>query len=74
MVYVIAGRAVKSEHIAIGTILIICGTVGHAIYRANKRAALLRAGDPPIHARNPHEEAFIRDKLEAFKRELSRSP
>ncbi|KTW26802.1 uncharacterized protein T551_03264 [Pneumocystis jirovecii RU7] len=71
MVYVIAGRAVKSEHIAIGTILIICG---HAIYRANKRAALLRAGDPPIHARNPHEEAFIRDKLEAFKRELSRSP
>ncbi|KTW31599.1 hypothetical protein T552_00237 [Pneumocystis carinii B80] len=70
MAYVIiAGRAIKSEYVAIGTILSTASLIGYAIHRANKKAEQRLAGDPPIYARTPEEEAFIRNKLEAFKEE-----
>ncbi|KAG4301136.1 hypothetical protein PCK1_002446 [Pneumocystis canis] len=60
MTYIIAGRAVKSEYIAIGTILLIFGAIGHSIRRSNQQTILKRKKDPPIHAKSPEEEAFIR--------------
>ncbi|EMR08601.1 hypothetical protein PNEG_03077 [Pneumocystis murina B123] len=70
MAYIIvAGRAIKSEYIAIGTILSAASLLAYTIHRANKRAQQRLAGDPPIYAKSPEEEAFIRNKLEAFKQE-----
>ncbi|QSL66915.1 hypothetical protein MERGE_001302 [Pneumocystis wakefieldiae] len=63
----LAGRAVKSEYVAIGTILSAASLLVYAIRQANKRAQERLAGDPPIYAKSPEEEAFIRNKLEAFK-------